>query len=168
MDEIVSLAANDRSAADTEEPAPDTTENPSPNTTQRLSLKYWDMLRKPEWRDPRGYIIPSDQPDFPTAVKFINTLVKTGIAIHRATAAFSVGAKRYPAGSYVVKTAQAFRPHVLDMFEPQDHPNDFRYEGGPPNRPYDVAGWTLAFQMGVKFDRVLENIDRVLVSVWSS
>jgi hypothetical protein len=159
LDEIVSLAANDRSAADTEEPAPDATENPTPNAPQRLSLKYWDMLRKPEWRDPRAYIIPSDQADFPTAVKFINTLVKTGIAIHRATAAFSVGEKRYPAGSYVVKTAQAFRPHVLDMFEPQDHPNDFRYEGGPPNRPYDVAGWTLAFQMGVKFERVLEAID---------
>ena len=25
----------------------------------------------------------------------------------------------------MVKTAQAFRPHVMDMFEPQDHPNDF-------------------------------------------
>src|SRR5258706_8878957 len=45
------------------------------------------------------------------------------------------------------------------MFEPQDHPNDFKYEGGPPNKPYDITGWTLAFQMGVKFDRVLEAFD---------
>src|SRR5205814_803325 len=57
------------------------------------------------------------------------------------------------------KSAQAFRPHVLDMFEPQDHPNDFAYPGGPPKRPYDNAGYTLAFQMGVKFDRVLEAFD---------
>src|SRR5204863_4820696 len=49
-----------------------------------------------------------------------------------------------------------FRPQVLDMFEPQDHPNDFPYPGGPPNRPYDTTGWTLAFQMGVKFDRYTE------------
>ncbi len=42
------------------------------------------------------------------------------------------------------------------MFEPQDHPNDFLYPGGPPIRPYDSAGWTLAFQMGVNFDRVLD------------
>lgn len=159
LEEIVALAANDRSGADTAEPSPDATEPPNPNAPQRLALKYWDMLRKPDWRDPRGYILPTDQPDFPTAVKFINTLVKTGITIHRATAAFSIGEKHYPAGSYVVKTAQAFRPHVLDMFEPQDHPNDFRYEGGPPNRPYDVAGWTLAFQMGVKFDRILDAFD---------
>ena len=67
--------------------------------------------------------------------------------------------KSYPAGSYVVKTAQAFRPHVMDMFEPQDHPNDFAYPGGPPNPPYDITGWTLAMQMGVQFDRILDGFD---------
>ncbi len=45
------------------------------------------------------------------------------------------------------------------MFEPQDHPDDFLYEGGPPVPPYDSAGWTLAFQMGVEFDRILEGFD---------
>ncbi len=45
------------------------------------------------------------------------------------------------------------------MFEPQDHPNDFAYPGGPPNRPYDITGWTLAYQMGVQFDRVLDGFD---------
>jgi hypothetical protein len=48
---------------------------------------------------------------------------------------------------------------VLDMFEPQDHPNDFVSPGGPPIPPYDAAGWTLAFQMGVRFDRVLDAFD---------
>ena len=110
-------------------------------------------------RDPRGYIIPSDQPDFPNAVEFVNALIKNGIAILKATARFQVAGKTYPAGSLVVKTAQAFRPHVLDMFEPQDHPNDFRYPGGPPNPPYDITGWTLALQMGVKFDRILDGFD---------
>ena len=45
------------------------------------------------------------------------------------------------------------------MMEPQDHPNDFAYPGGPPRRPYDNAGWTLAYEMGVKFDRVLDGFD---------
>ena len=120
---------------------------------------YASELHNPALRDPRGYIVPSDQPDFPTATKFINTLIKTGITVHRATAGFDVAGKHYPAGSWVVKTAQAFRPHVLDMFEPQDHPNDFRYPGGPPIPPYDVTGYTLAFQMGVKFDRILDPFD---------
>ncbi|MBX9927415.1 MAG: peptidase, partial [Gemmatimonadaceae bacterium] len=42
------------------------------------------------------------------------------------------------------------------MFEPQDHPNDFRFPGAPPTPPYDNAGYTLALQMGVKFDRILD------------
>ena len=120
---------------------------------------YNTVLHDPKMRDPRGYIIPSDQPDFPTAVEFADALIKNGITVLKATAPFQVADKSYPAGSLVVKTAQAFRPHILDMFEPQDHPNDFRYPGGPPNPPYDIAGWTLAFQMGVKFDRILDGFD---------
>lgn len=124
-----------------------------------VSMKYYEMLHSRDKRDPRGYIIPSDQADFLTATKFINTLIKNGITIHRATAAFSVAGKSYPAGSYVIKTAQAFRPHILDMFEPQDHPDDIPYPGGPPTPPYDNAGYTLAYQMGVRFDRVLDGFD---------
>jgi hypothetical protein len=120
---------------------------------------YKTVLHNPELRDPRGYIIPSDQPDFPTATKFINVLIKNGISVHRASRAFTVAGKNYPAGSYVVKTAQAFRPHVLDMFEPQDHPNDFRYPGGPPVAPYDSTGYTLAYLMNVRFDRILDGFE---------
>jgi Zinc carboxypeptidase len=126
----------------------------APNAEE--SARYLAMLRRPEWRDPRGYVIPSDQADFATATKFVNALLENGVTVHRATAPFSVAGRHYPAGSYVVRTDQAFRPHVLDMFEPQDHPNDFLYEGGPPIPPYDNAGWTLAYQMGIEFDRVLE------------
>ena len=120
---------------------------------------YASVLHDPALCDPRGYILPADQPDFPTATKFVDTLIKNGVSILRATRDFDVAGKHYPAGSWVVKTAQAFRPHILDMFEPQDHPNDFRYPGGPPIPPYDVTGYTLAFQMGVKFDRILDAFD---------
>lgn len=121
-----------------------------------VSKEYLEMMRTPENRDPRGFILPADQKDFPTTVKFLNTLVKNGITIHQATADFTVEGKTYPTGSFVVMTGQAFRAHVMDMFEPQDHPDEFLYEGGPPVPPYDSAGYTLAFQMGVEFDRILE------------
>jgi hypothetical protein len=125
-----------------------------------LPVKYFDTVFKdPNLRDPRGFILSADQVDFPTAVRFVNALIKSGIQVHKATANFTVNGKQYPAGSYVVNSAQAFRPHVLDMFEPQDHPNDFEYPGGPPKRPYDAAGWTLAFQMGVEFDRILDGFE---------
>jgi hypothetical protein len=120
---------------------------------------YEKFFHDPAKRDPRGYIIPSDQPDFLTATKFVNKLIQAGVKVHKATADFEVNKKKYPAGSLVVKSAQAFRAHVLDMFEPQDHPNDIPYPGAAPTRPYDAAGYTLAYQMGVKFDRILDGFD---------
>ncbi|CAG5018174.1 hypothetical protein DYBT9275_05947 [Dyadobacter sp. CECT 9275] len=127
-------------------------------SSPEVKVNYYDLVLKDSTlRDPRGYIIPASQQDFPTAVKFVNALIKGGVLVHKASSDFTVAGKRYTVGSYIVKCAQAFRPHVLDMFEPQDYPNDFQYPGGPPIRPYDAAGWTLAYQMGVKFDRILND-----------
>jgi hypothetical protein len=120
---------------------------------------YETVLHDPKMRDPRGYIMSSDQPDFPTTTRFVNTLLKSGITVLQASSAFQVAGKSYPAGSYVVKTAQAFRPFVRDSFEPQDHPRDDLFPGGPPSPPYDIAGWTLAMQMGVQYDRILDGFD---------
>ena len=124
-----------------------------------LPPEGFQRFREPDLRDPRGYIIPSDQPDFPTAVKFVNTLEKNGVTIHRATGRFTIAGRAYPANSLIVRSNQAYAPHIYDMFEPQDHPNDFEYDGGPPVPPYDNAGYTLALQMGVQFDRILDGFD---------
>src|SRR6185437_6667936 len=126
-----------------------------PSVEEQMHV-YNDVLHAPDKRDPRGYIIPADQPDFPTATKFVNALRYVNVYVDQATAPFTVNGKHYPANSYVIRTNQAARGQVLDMMEPQDHPNDFAYPGGPPKRPYDNAGWTLAYQMGVKFDRILD------------
>lgn len=135
-------------------------ESSSFSSRSRIPYSYYEnVFKDAALRDARGYILPSDQQDFGTAIKFINALAKSGIFIHQATADFTVSGKQYPSGSYIVKTDQAFRPHILDMFEPQDYPNDFLYPGAPPTRPYDVAGWTLAYQMNIEFDRILDEFD---------
>ncbi|MGH7446158.1 MAG: M14 family metallopeptidase, partial [Longimicrobiales bacterium] len=140
--------------------APDTVPD-MPDMMNRRGTReqYERTLRDPALRDARGYILSADQPDFLTAAKFVDALLETGVHVHRATRAFSVNGAEYSAGSFVVKTAQAFAPHVIDMFEPQDHPDDIPYPGGPPTPPYDNAGWTLAYQMGVQFDRIVEAFD---------
>src|SRR5262249_35839002 len=38
-------------------------------------------FQDPAKRDPRGYILPADQPDFLTATKFVNTLIGTGLTV---------------------------------------------------------------------------------------
>jgi hypothetical protein len=114
-----------------------------------------EELRKPELRNPRAYVLPSDQEDFPTAMRFANALMETGVEVHKTTQHW----RSYPIGSIVVRCDQAFRAHVLDMFEPQDYPNDIPAPGAPPIPPYDSAGYTLAYQMGIKFDRILDNVE---------
>jgi hypothetical protein len=59
----------------------------------------------------------------------------------------------------VFKSAQAFRAHLMDMFEPQDHPDDIPYPGGAPRPPYDVTGYNIAYSMGIAYDRILEGFD---------
>ena len=131
----------------------------SPFGSPAVADSFMIVLHRPELRDPRGYIISASQPDFLTALKFVEKLQQNAIVVHRANAAFTVAGKSYPAGSVVIKTNNAYRSFILDMFEPQDHPNDFRYPGAPPTPPYDNAGYTLALQMGVQFDRVLDGFD---------
>jgi hypothetical protein len=93
------------------------------------------------------YVIPADQPDFPTAVKLVNVLRWGAIEVERATAPFTAGGRSYPAGSFLVRGAQPFRAHLTDL-----------YPGGPPDAPYDITGWTLPFQMGVRVERIPEAV----------
>ncbi len=54
----------------------------------------------------------------------------------------------WPLGSYLVFLRQPYRANVQALFERQLYPD--RLAGGAPERPYDVAGWTLPMQMGVE------------------
>ena len=51
---------------------------------------------------------------------------------------------------------QSFRPYVVDLMEPKTFPERRLYPGGPPDPPYDMTGYELCLQMGVKIDRVME------------
>jgi hypothetical protein len=72
--------------------------------------EYYELLHQPQQRDPRGYILPADQPDFPTATKFVNTLIKNGVTVHRATRDFEVGGKSFRA---IPTWSSRPRPFVL-------------------------------------------------------
>ncbi|MFA5963457.1 MAG: M14 metallopeptidase family protein [Sphingomonas sp.] len=148
-------AAHAASAATGAKPVPTRTTGSSAIETHF----YDDVLRDPAARDARAYIIPPGQRDFPTAIHFLNALIKLGVSVDRATASFSANGRTWPASSYVVRAGQAYRAHILDMFEPQKYPNNFQYPGGPPIPPADASGYTPAFQMGVTFERVLDALD---------
>ena len=111
----------------------------------------------PHLRDPRVYVLRSDQPDWSAAQRMARALMRCGVEVHRATQPFAMNGVTMPAGSLVVKTDQAYRAHVLDQFEPQWHPDDVK--DGKPVPPYDAAGWTLSMQMDVQVERCFEAVD---------
>ena len=109
------------------------------------------------WRDPRAYVLPADQPDWSAATRLARTLWRGGIDLHVAEEAFPLNGKVMPSGSLVIRCDQPYRAHLLDMMEPQWHPDDMR--NGKPIPPYDAAGWTLSMQMDVRVERTYEALD---------
>ncbi len=113
-------------------------------------------IREGEAGGPFAYVIPPEQWDSGEAVELVNALGRGGVEIQRATADFRAGGTSYPSGSYIIPAGQAFRAYVLDLLEPQDYPDRRTYPGGPPEAPYDLAGWTLPIQMGINVARIEE------------
>jgi hypothetical protein len=105
------------------------------------------------------FVIPAEQWDPGTAVKLVNVLRLGGIEVERATAPFSAGGRRYGAGSFLIRGTQPFEAYVKDLLTAQAYPDMRLYPGGPPKRPYDITGWTLSYQMGVRADRVADAVD---------
>ena len=104
--------------------------------------------------DAFAYVIPTEQWNASEARNLVNILMQGGLEIHQADQSFSVGDTTYAEGSFVLYGAQAFRPYLKDLLEKQEYPNLRLYPGGPPKTPYDLAGWTLPLQMGVRVDRL--------------
>lgn len=113
-----------------------------------------DAIEKGEADAPFAYVIPEKQWDKGEAKNLINALLRGGLEIEQATQNFTVNGKTYDKGSYILRSAQSFRPYLIDLMEKQRHPNRELYPGGPPERPYDLTGWTLPMQMGVQVDRI--------------
>lgn len=131
-----------------------------------------DHIESGQEGDPFAYVVPPDQWDAYEAVEMLNVLRRGGVEVHEATADFEAGGETYPAGSRIVFAGQAFQAHVRDLMEPQEYPERRLYPDGPPEPPYDLAGWTLPIQMGVDVARIDEPFEAEVrevedrVAVW--
>ncbi|MGH9660573.1 MAG: hypothetical protein ACRD96_18635, partial [Bryobacteraceae bacterium] len=133
-------------------------------TFYKLNRKQIELGSK---EAPYAWVVPAEQHDRPAAARMLQILDELGVEVHRATEAFEAGGKKYAAGSHVVQMAQPFRAFAKDLLEKQTYPVQ-RGAGGAIERPYDVTGWTLPYQMGVeaaeiskKFDAKLEMVQPV-------
>ncbi len=108
-----------------------------------LAVKYREQMQYNKYRaardtierftkdPPYAYRIPRRQHDAPTAALLLERLMWNGIEVGQS------------ADDWVIAMDQPFAGLVKELFEPQSYP-------ALSQRPYDVTGWTLPYQMGVE------------------
>ena len=99
---------------------------------------------------PYAYLIPRQQRDAPTAVELLRRLAFAGVRVYQTTAAITAEGETFPTGTWVIPTDQEFIALAREVLDAQTYPDLREFEGGPPEQPYDAAGWTLPMTMGVK------------------
>ena len=110
-----------------------------------LAVKYREQLTYNKYRaardtidkytkdPPFAYEIPREQHDAPTAALLLEKLMLQGIEVRQLS----------KPDEWVIMMDQPFAGLVKELFEPQVYP-------AITQRPYDVTGWTLPYQMGVE------------------
>ena len=108
-----------------------------------------DQIRRYEQGPPYAYVIPQAQRDPVAPVELLRRLAFNGVAVSQLTAAAAVDGTTYPAGTWIIPMNQPFAELARQLLEVQAYPVLREYPEGPPDQPYDAAGWTLPLQMGV-------------------
>ena len=120
---------------------------------ETIAQNFYDMGRRAVDAGRRGapfaFLILSEQHDPLAAAKLEDLLIQGGVEVHRALEPFRADGEPYPEGTRIILLSQPFRAYVKTLLERQQYPGRRLAPGGAPDRPYDVAGWTLPYQMGV-------------------
>jgi len=121
-----------------------------------------DVIERFKKEPPYGWIVPEEQRDYPTAILMLQRLNLLGVNIYRANEPFVSDGIKYPAGTFIIPTSQPYGLYVKNILEVQKYPDLRKYPSlwqgivepkkfeGAPLGSYDVTGWTLSYNMGVK------------------
>ena len=112
-----------------------------------------DQIRRYEQNPPYAYVIPQQQRDPVAPVELLRRLAFNGVAVSQLTAQAAIDGTTYPAGTWVIPMNQPFAELARQLLEVQVYPDLREYPEGPPDQPYDAAGWTLPAADGRQRDR---------------
>lgn len=97
---------------------------------------------------PFAFVVPPEQDDYPTTIRMLDMLRFGGAEIHRAQAEFVADGKTFSQGSFVILTAQPYRPYVVNIL------GERKYPSGVPRVLQDNASHSLPMQMGVSYQQI--------------
>ncbi|HXH69870.1 MAG TPA: M14 metallopeptidase family protein [Pyrinomonadaceae bacterium] len=126
----------------------------------RYLRNFYELGRanlEPKMNEPKAFVVYAGQSNGETVSRFLEILLAQGMEIHQMTREMEMALDQkkpndfgeIPLGSFVVLANQPQKNNVLSLFERQVYPSRLN-EKGEAEVPYDVAGWTLPWQMGVE------------------
>ena len=114
---------------------------------------YWAKNKRSVEKGRNGptyaWHIPANQRRKADTADAINELLRQGLEIHKASAAFTAGSLNVAAGDYIVRGDQPFRTLADMYFSVQNYP-------AQNPSPYDDTGWTFPEAFGVQATRVTD------------
>jgi len=108
-----------------------------------------DVVERYRSGPPYAYLIPQEQRDPVAPVELLRRLAYNGIRVEQLSGPLMHQGVPYATGTWVIPMDQPFAELARQVLEPQTYPDLREFPEGPPEQPYDAAGWTLGFQMGV-------------------
>ncbi|MCI0435243.1 MAG: hypothetical protein L0271_16620 [Gemmatimonadetes bacterium] len=123
-----------------------------------------DQIRRYTDSPPYAYIVPQDQRDPMAAAELLRRLAFHGIRISQLQYDAELDGTTYARGTWVIPMQQEFAELTRQLFDAQVYPDLREYPDGPPELPYDAAGWTLPMQMDVRVIAAREPLPASFVS----
>ncbi|MFD2936784.1 M14 family metallopeptidase [Spirosoma flavum] len=105
-----------------------------------------NTIKKYEQEPPYAYFIPQKQRDPVRPVELLRRLAFHGIRIGQLTKDVAFEGRTYLKGTWVIPMNQEFGELTKQLLDVQSYPDLREFPGGPPEQPYDAAGWTLPLQ----------------------
>jgi len=121
-----------------------------------------DIIERFKKEPPYAWIIPEKQADPQAASLLLNRMILLGIDVYKSRQPFTCDGVSFPAGTYIIPMTQANALFIKNVFEEQHYPDMRKYPDlwqglvesqkfeGSPFEAYDMMGWTLPYQFGVK------------------
>jgi len=121
-----------------------------------------DVIQRFSKEPPFAWIIPEKQHDPGTSSLLLNRMILLGIDVYKSEESFTCDGIKYPAGTHIIPMTQPFALFIKNVFEEQIYPDLRKYPDlwqgiidpvkfeGAPFEAYDMMGWTLPHQFGMK------------------
>ena len=124
-----------------------------------------NTIRKYENAPPYAYFIPQEQRDPVAPVELLRRLAFNGLRVWQLTMDITFDRINYPRGTWVIPMNQEFAELARQLLDVQTYPDLREFPDGPPEQPYDAAGWTLPYQMEVS---VIAASSPLTADVWQA